>query len=93
MAKNAGQKAAGKAIQKGGIKKTQKLPRPTYDKLDAELAELQSALRQILQDGADSEGKLDAVQIAQAFASLQALDAARVALKCPQLFGAYRAHG
>jgi hypothetical protein len=74
-----------------GSRKGKPLPRPSSKPLMTELDALSVAIERILLDGRDADGPLNQLQMAQAKASLQALNGAKVALKCPQLFGPYAA--
>jgi hypothetical protein len=66
--------------------------RPSYANLTAELQSLVDSLSAICSAGKDDGGALSIIQKKEALMSLQALQAAREALRCPQLLGPYEAH-
>lgn len=76
MAKGSGRK------KKAGGAGTE--PRPSYRDLKAELRRLQSSLKKIREEGGDTNGELDSVQLSQVDAAIKEITGARTLLECIQ---------
>jgi serine/threonine-protein kinase len=61
-----------------------KEPRPSYGTLKAELRRLQNSLKKIRNDGGDTNGDLNSVQLSQVDAAIKEITGARTLLECIQ---------